>query len=244
MTEELTRYAAYERGDTKTLRRLVVKRKNRLICKIFRGADLSNLDLKNSNFSFSDLSGVNFTNSEMTGAWMYEVNLTGANLQNTCLMGAVLNAADLSRANLVGANLVGAELYGANLTGAILPDYQIPQACELEGFKAVANGLILKLMIPLDVARTGVLASNKCRAERAMVVGVYREDGVALTAGELEFTPLRSGHDYKFTYKVGEYAVAHSYEDDPRDDCAGGIHFFLKFEDAVIYPKNLSRLTL
>ena len=205
-------FESYKNKDVKALRKAVVRNKKHLPRAVLAGTDLSKLDLS-------------------------VAYLRDSNLEKTNLEGVNLSCAYMPGANLTGAILLDADLTNADLTGAILPDYQICQIEQLFGYKSVKGGLILKLLIPLDVARTGVLASNKCRAERAMVVGVYREDGVALTAGELGFTPLISHHDYKFTYKIGEYAIANGYNPDPRVVCTHGIHFFLKFEDAVKYLK-------
>lgn len=46
---------------------------------------------------------------------------------------------------------------------------------------------------------------------------------------------FRSLFDYRFTYKVGEWAEVPDYDPDIRVECTKGIHFFLDFEEAARY---------
>ena len=67
-----------------------------------------------------DLSGLDFKGANLTEAFLYNTNLTDADLSNTNLTKAYLHKsilinADLSNANLFGANFIIVDLTNANL---------------------------------------------------------------------------------------------------------------------------------
>jgi uncharacterized protein YjbI with pentapeptide repeats len=99
----------------------------------FRGAELTRVNLKNSNLSASsfadaemrriDLTHVNLSGSDLGGANLTEANLSysnlrGADLRYTMLVGALFNGVDLERAVLRNADLTFAVLNGSSLVGA------------------------------------------------------------------------------------------------------------------------------
>ena len=127
-------------------------------------------------------------------------------------------------ANLSGANLGGADLSEANLSGAYLPAFQMPQEGSLTVWKAVRGG-IAKLEVPADSKRTACLINRKCRAEFVRTLAIVMGDGSGVTSAA-------GRHDKSTIYTVGEITIPHSYNDDPRLDCASGIHFFLTKEEA------------
>jgi hypothetical protein len=43
---------------------------------------------------------------------------------------------------------------------------------------------------------------------------------------------LSPTHDKKITYKAGQMVVADKFDDNPRTDCAGGIHYFITRKEA------------
>jgi hypothetical protein len=165
----------------------------------------------------------NLCGADLQGADLQYANLRAANLQGADLQGADLQYANLQYANLQGAdlraaNLQGADLQDADLKYASLPNFQLP-AGELVGYKKLANGTVAKLLIPTTARRTASLVGDKCRAEYAIVLEGRGE----------------SIHDNAFTYEFGKRVVPDSYDDDPRVECAPGIHFFRTFEAAEEY---------
>ena len=112
---------------------------------LFINADLSDSDLRFSDFEKTRFSGAlfrgaNLSNASFTEAKMDGVDLTGANLQKAqlykCdLKNACLRKADLMRANLQEANLKGTDLCGANLQGVIL------HGADLRGFNLESANL-------------------------------------------------------------------------------------------------------
>ena len=82
------------------------------------------------------------------------------------------------KADLSGADLSGADLRGAYLSGANnIPN--IAMACPTDGsfigWKKV-NGYLIKLQIPEDAKRSSA-TTNKCRCDKALVLGIYDLDG-------------------------------------------------------------------
>ena len=160
------------------------------------------------------LRGANLTGADLRGA-----DLTGANLR-----GANLTGANLTDANLTGADLTGADLTGADLTGAVGADLAIARtrilpAGELIGWKKCQGDVLVKIQIPTDAKRSHAFG-RKCRAERVLVLEVVgAECGVSL-------------HDGKTTYRAGEVVACDVWCEDWREECAGGIHFYITREEA------------
>lgn len=68
----------------------------------------------------ADLSGVDLRETNLVGVDLRYANITEADLREANLTGADLRHADLGYAHLISANLMGADLTGANLRGADL----------------------------------------------------------------------------------------------------------------------------
>ena len=151
-----------------------------------------------------------------------KANLSGANLSRANLSGA-----DLSRAYLSGAYLSGADLSGANLSWAkgaeiVIARTRILPEGALIGWKKCQGGVIVRLRIPEEARRSHAFG-RKCRAEFADVLEVIGADvGV-------------SSHDNRTEYRSGERVTCHRWSDDWREECAGGIHFFITREEAEAY---------
>ena len=74
----------------------------------FRDANLESANLRDTDFAWADLAGVNLGNAYMFKANLYDTDLTGANLED----------ADLTEAYMIEADLTGADLERVKLTGA------------------------------------------------------------------------------------------------------------------------------
>jgi hypothetical protein len=126
--------------------------------------------------------------------------------------------------NLVGANLGGANLDRANLGGASGADLAIARTRilpegDLIGWKKCRDDVLVKLRIPADAKRSHAF-ERKCRAEFADCLEVINaEVGI-------------SNHDGKTEYRPGERVHCDEWCDDWREECAGGIHFFITKEEA------------
>ena len=140
---------------------------------------------------------------------------------------AIASRADLSRANLSGADLSGANLSGANLKHAkgaelAIARTRILSEGDLIGWKKCNGGVIVKLKIPAAAKRYHAFG-RKCRAEFAEVLQI---DGAETAT---------SSHDPSFTYKVGQSVKPAAWCDDWREECAGGIRFFITRIEAENY---------
>ena len=157
-----------------------------------------------------------------------EANLDRANLNEASLYGANLNEASLNGASLNRASLNEASLNEANLENTKLPGFQIPQEGALVVWKKLRHGVLAKLCIPADAARTAALVGRKCRAAFAEVLRLENEAGETQAEGE-------SRHEKGFFYRAGERVTPAGYADDIREECQPGIHFWLTREEAVAY---------
>src|SRR3990167_491618 len=165
------------------------------------------------------------TDADLQGAYLRGADLRDADLQVAYLRGADLRRADLQGAHLRGADLRDADLQGAYLQGADLrgaknSDYAIavtrilPQG-SLIGWKKLADGTIAKLRIPEDARRSHAFG-RKCRAE---FVDVLEGSGV-------------SKHDNVTKYVPGLRVACDKWDEDFKNECSGGIHFFITREEA------------
>jgi len=197
-----------------------------------KGTDLTNANLTNANLRSADLGGAYLGGAylggaDLWGAYLTNANLSGANLTNANLSGANLTNANLSGADLRGtylggANLRGTYLGGADLSGAkgLSPFKIVPEEGQFIGWKKLANGNVIRLRIPAKSRRMNAINSRKCRAEFVVPLDDCGTEGNTGT------------HKKGVTYIKGKTARCDKYDPDIREDCSGGIHFFLTREEA------------
>lgn len=150
---------------------------------------------------------------------------------------ADLRGADLYGADLRGANLRGADLYGAKNSDLVFARTCIcPEKGSFIGFKKAftfpnMQPCIVELEIPADAKRSNA-TGRKCRASKAKVISITREDGNPIEDGFEAY----SSHDVNFIYKVGNTVEpTEPFDEDRWHECAPGIHFFITREEAVNY---------
>lgn len=153
------------------------------------------------------------------------------NLEGADLRGADLISANLEGANLEGADLISANLRGANLRGANLPNFShIPEEGSFIAYKKLQNGVVAKLSIPENAKRTSSLVGRKNRAEFVIVLALFTSDDSTFDGVGL------SSHDNgKTKYEIGQTVYPDSYDDDIREECKPGIHFFITRKEAEEY---------
>src|SRR5574343_363907 len=118
--------------------------------------------------------------------------------------------ANLREANLRGADLREAKRLGADLEGANIPT--IPNLETKVGWKKLFEGNVIELEITGNVV--GCYTSTQLRTDRC----IPRGSG-------------RSFYDRNFIYEAGNECTSQLNED-PRECCAEGIHFFATREEA------------
>lgn len=126
--------------------------------------------------------------------------------------------------------------------------------CPIEGpfiaYKVVNTGygvIMAKLFIPEDAKRINPLNQNKCRSDKAKVLGFY-----SLCAGKTtnvskeieEMGGAESVFNPYFTYHVGQMAVADDFNDHPLEECGEGINFYMSVEEVeeaaeMIEPRTM-----
>lgn len=92
--------------------------------------------------------------------------------------------------------------------------------------------IIVKLKIPKDA--TILFTPNKCRANRAIVLGFYP----CAYGGEryqLDLSSAMSWYDHSYRYKPGEEIAPDRFDCDWHRTCSHGIHFFRTFDEALHY---------
>ena len=174
---------------------------------------------------------------------LYGADLSMADLSMANLSMANLREADLRGANLRGANLRGANFYDANLREADLREAKIelelinkfypircPEVGSFIAWKKVRGNLIVKLEVT-ETAKRSSAFGRKCRCSEAKVLDIQNLDGTSVN----DVTVAYSTHDSNFAYRVGETVRVDNFDEDRRNECAPGIHFFITRQEAVEY---------
>ena len=132
-------------------------------------------------------------------------------------LGLAVKAAAKAHANLAGANLAGAK----NADFAIAQTRILPEG-DLIGWKKCMRGVIVKLRIP-EAAKRSHAFGRKCRAEYADVIEIIGADvGI-------------SQHDGHTEYRVGQRVMPHRFDENWKEECSSGIHFFITRLEAEAY---------
>ena len=188
----------------------------------FREAILNDTNIANSNLTYAD-----FGDASLVGAYLPHSNLTradfqGANLAWADLRDCVFYDTDLRDCNFMYANLRGSEYV------PYIP-FQCPSDGAFVGWKTV-NNVLIKLEIPADAKRSSA-TTNKCRCDKAKVLGFYDTLGV----NELNIIELVNDKYEKCKYVKGEMVYPDSFDEDRWNECSHGIHFFINKQDAIDY---------
>ena len=148
------------------------------------------------------------------------------------LSGADLSGANLYRADLSGANLSGADLSGANIGLELLNKF-FPICCpeygSFVGWKKCRDDAIVKLEI-LESAKRSSAYGRKCRCSDAQVLAIQNIKG-----DDYGVTEIASCRDKNFIYRIGEIVKVDDFDEDRRNECSTGIHFFITRQEAVDY---------
>jgi len=201
------------RGRTvASLRELDIKRKRQLLAFLqasellqssdpkqepiisFRAANLSDMDLSNTDLSDTDLQRADLRSANLQGAILASANLkeailNRANLQRAFLVRANLQRAFLVRANLQGANLFGANLQGTDLDRANLQGAELPGA-DLQGAFLVSANLQGAFLVSANLQ--GALL-NRANLQGANLFGANLQ-GANLFGANLQGTDLDSAN--------------------------------------------------
>ena len=205
-------------------------------------ADLAGASLFNADLHGADLTGADLHCADLTGADLHDAGLSYTNLSYANLTSADLSDADLSHADLSNADLSDVNLLGVNLHCAYLSSAKIkiellnkffpiccPEYGAFIGWKKCLNNIIVKLEICEDAKRSSAYG-RKCRCSKAKVLALENLDGTP-SAEKVAF----SSHDKNFVYFVGDVVSVDDFDEDRRNECSTGIHFFITRQEAVDY---------
>ena len=149
------------------------------------------------------------------------------------LRGADLRGADLSMADLREADLYGADFRGAEIELELINKFypiRCPEVGSFIAWKKVRGNLIVKLEVT-ETAKRSSAFGRKCRCSEAKVLDIQNLDGTSVN----DVTVAYSTHDSNFAYRVGETVRVDNFDEDRRNECAPGIHFFITRQEAVEY---------
>lgn len=127
------------------------------------GVNLSDTDLREANFNATQLINANLSGANLWGASLRDADLREANLSGANLNRAILGRADLRYTNLKEANLSGANLSRANLHKADLSDADLKEAYLREADLIKAN-LRQADLRQADLFRAYLREANLCGA--------------------------------------------------------------------------------
>lgn len=142
---------------------------------------------------------------------------------------ANLSYANLSSANLSSANLRYADLRYAKIDDKLLNKFY-PIACPESGafiaWKKAGNKIV-KLEVCEDAKRSSAF-TRKCRCSAAKVIAIENVNGT-----DSGLTEIPSDYDINFIYRVVEIVRVGDFDNDRKNECAPGIHFFITRQEAV-----------
>lgn len=157
--------------------------------------------------------------SKMLSADLRYADLRSANLRSANLSYANLSSADLSYANLYSANLSSADLsYAKYNEWTAFFAMQCPEEGAFIWRKKLADWSIAKLQIPARAKRSSA-TSRKCRAEYVKTLWIWN--------GNERVAEWSSKFDTDIKYTVWEITHCDERDEDRRNECSWGIHFFL-----------------
>ncbi len=181
-------------------------------------ANLQSADLRSANLRSANLRSANLRYADLQSA-----DLRYANLQSADLRYADLQSADLRYADLQSADLRSAE----NINAAYILPYSICPTGAFIGWKKLREGVIAKLQIPASADRVTPIGARKLRASKVKTLGLWDRSG-----NKIDGQHRNGTHGIEVCYEIGKYTLADSFNDDIREVCTNGIHFFLTREEA------------
>lgn len=195
-----------------------------------------------------------FVNCDFTGAlfvWQSFINCTFINC-------------NFAECSLRSATFTDCSFADCDFDLAVMPDFfypekmegctnvpYMPMACpdegEFTGYKVairedakldqppmIADYVIVSLRIPSDAKRSAA-GGRKCRCDKAQVIAIEQVESKYSRYAGTTIRTARSAHDFAFKYRVGEEVFVTNFDENPWNECAPGIHFFMNKKEALLY---------
>lgn len=185
---------------------------------------------KNILWKYTDMTGSIFRDTKMNDNDFFSVSLNKVRFELIDLAGSTIHT---------NTSVCSAYFYRCSNIPEIIQHQICPPYGSFIGWKKVRQKdgqlFLLKLEIPEDAQRSSA-TTRKCRCSKAKVLGIYKP-----------FTPLEQlpltkimhnsyfNNDINFVYEVGKLAIPDSFDENERNECSNGIHFFMTPEEAIEY---------
>lgn len=200
----------------------------------FINCNLSNTYFRNCNFEYRyftdcDLSDSSFYRCNCNIVSFNNCNLTGANLIHTSLISADFSYSDLQDAKLTPHLMYNCDLSDAkNLSESTAASLLVPpEKGRFIAYKKLASESIAMLEIPASAKRSSA-TTRKCRASKAKVLKIWDSEGNLIES-------QCSSWNYRFVYEVGKIVEVKDFDDNRWNECSTGIHFFMTKQEAIDY---------
>lgn len=188
-----------------------------------------NKTLKNESFNNQNLAFHNFSNSILYSCDFSNCNLTHCDFSGATLSNCHFSGADVNQANFRYACFETCKLDNLkNEETALFLRMSCPETGAFLAYKQCHNFRIVQLLIPKDAKRSSA-TNNTCRCSKAKVLTIKSIDL------KTSYDEAVSLVDENFVYRVGEMAIADSYNEDRWIDSTHGIHFYMTREEAIGY---------
>lgn len=198
-------------------------------------------DNKFVNTSFADC---DFTAASLRWQSFDSCNFINCNFANSSIGSAIFNGCGFKNCDFDLADMPN-WFHPSYMKGCTNVPY-MPMACpdegEFMGYKVAITEdtklnqlgprkVLVTLRIPSDAKRSAA-GGRKCRCNKAQVVAI--EPAESRYVGTTIRT-ARSAHDFAFKYRVGEEVFVTKFDENPWNECAPGIHFFMNKKEALLY---------
>lgn len=202
--------------------------------------------IKRSNFYSCNLFGSYVNASNFENCNFERTTLTNINFCNCIFKQCNLSMSTLSYSNMSSSKFIETNIKYAILLNTILPDLkynsiigfndECPKEGSFIGWKKCYdnnnNFYIVKLEI-LTNAKRGSGTSTKCRCDKAKVLDILNI--ITLKSESENINEVHSMYDPDFIYKIGNIIEVKDFDDDFKNTCSKGIHFFMNEKDAINY---------
>lgn len=246
----LRRISKEELKDILTLHELWLNKSPGGVKADLKYADLSFTELSGSNLSradlrYSDFSGSSFGHSNLSYSDLSHSNFYGVIFDHSNLSYSDLRYSNFACSRFNGSNLFCSDVRFSNLEHAtllkdrLLPLTKatlsiVPQSGIFTGWKKVVdlrNKREWLLELEIIGARVNAIGSRKCRASEVKVISanVLGEDEGCFPP---TFTAMRNA---AFIYEIGKTYKVDNFNDDIREECGAGIHFFITRKEAEVF---------
>ena len=211
-------------------------------------AIIDNCLLKNITFENCNLERVVIDNCLLNNVIFEDCNLEYAAIKESKIINTNFINCNLSYNGFLYDEFLNSDLSTCNIkksnfslstfNNIKMPDYPIacPEKGSFIGYKKVCSVndcfkyYILKLEIPEDAKRSSAV-NNKCRCNKVKVLEIQNLDGrIAKNVKKVS-----SIYNNDFTYKLDKIVEEPNFDECRWNECAAGIHFFMKREEAVDY---------